>query len=42
MNGVRAIVYSTLCVMASIRVFLRLTAAREMEVVMAGEIEYQQ
>jgi mono/diheme cytochrome c family protein len=42
MIGVRAILYSALCVAASISMFSRLTAAQEMEVVMAGEIEYHQ
>ena len=42
MTSVRAILYSALCVMASIGGFSRLTAAQEMEVIMAGEIEYQQ
>jgi mono/diheme cytochrome c family protein len=42
MTHVRAILYPVLCVMASICAFSRLTAAQEMEVIMAGELEYQQ
>ncbi len=42
MIRVRAIVYAALCVIASVSAFLRLTAAQEMEVIMGGELEYQQ
>jgi mono/diheme cytochrome c family protein len=42
MTIIRAILYSALCVMASIFVFLRSPAAQEMEVIMGGELEYQQ
>ncbi len=41
MTSIRVVLYSVLCVLASIGAFSRLTAAQQMDVIMAGELEYQ-
>jgi len=41
MIGIRALLYSALCVSALICASWSLTSAQEMDVIMAGELEYQ-